>query len=70
MCCDCCLLGKAAQELNQPCDQNLSLGQRCGEVSQACCLDGASANQTTPTQQTERGWEKSIMYLNLYFAGN
>uniref|UniRef100_A0AAQ5YS77 Fibulin-1 n=1 Tax=Amphiprion ocellaris TaxID=80972 RepID=A0AAQ5YS77_AMPOC len=46
MCCDCCLLGKAAQENGIPCDHNLSVGYQCSLVSRACCVDGASNNQT------------------------
>ncbi|XP_041852972.1 fibulin-1 isoform X2 [Melanotaenia boesemani] len=47
MCCDCCLLGKAAKELGLPCDHNLSVGYQCSLVSRACCVDEASDNQTT-----------------------
>lgn len=64
MCCDCCLLGKAAQELGLPCDHNLSVGYQCGRVSRACCVDGAPDNQTTPTEQIECGWEKRIMFAS------
>uniref|UniRef100_A0A3P8SAZ8 Fibulin-1 n=1 Tax=Amphiprion percula TaxID=161767 RepID=A0A3P8SAZ8_AMPPE len=46
MCCDCCLLGKAAQENGIPCDHNLSVGYQCSLVSRACCVDGALNNQT------------------------
>ncbi|TMS05429.1 Fibulin-1 [Larimichthys crocea] len=53
MCCDCCLLGKAAQENGLPCDHNLSVGYQCGLVSRACCVDGAADNQTTPTAETK-----------------
>uniref|UniRef100_A0A3B4ZT81 Fibulin-1 n=1 Tax=Stegastes partitus TaxID=144197 RepID=A0A3B4ZT81_9TELE len=53
MCCDCCLLGKAAQENGISCDHNLSVGYQCSLVSRACCVDGASDNQTAPTPQTE-----------------
>ncbi|CAL8359156.1 unnamed protein product [Lota lota] len=45
-CCECCLLGKAAQEHNLPCDHSLALGYQCGLVSRACCVDGASLNNT------------------------
>ncbi|XP_067091242.1 fibulin-1-like [Osmerus mordax] len=47
MCCDCCLLGRAAQEQGLPCDHSLSLGYQCGLVSRACCTDGAP--DTKPT---------------------
>ena len=45
-CCECCLLGKAAQEHNLPCDHSLALGYQCGLVSRACCVDAASLNDT------------------------
>ncbi|XP_059916345.1 fibulin-1 isoform X1 [Gadus macrocephalus] len=45
-CCDCCLLGKAAQDHDLPCDHSLALSYQCGLVSRACCLDGASLNDT------------------------
>uniref|UniRef100_A0A8C4I486 Fibulin-1 n=1 Tax=Dicentrarchus labrax TaxID=13489 RepID=A0A8C4I486_DICLA len=53
MCCDCCLLGKSAQEKGLPCDNNLSVGYQCSLVSRACCVDAALDNQTTPIGQTE-----------------
>uniref|UniRef100_A0A8C6NY03 Fibulin-1 n=1 Tax=Nothobranchius furzeri TaxID=105023 RepID=A0A8C6NY03_NOTFU len=40
MCCDCCLLGRAAHELDVPCDHSLSVGYQCSLVSRACCVDG------------------------------
>ncbi|CAB1331529.1 unnamed protein product [Coregonus sp. 'balchen'] len=46
MCCDCCLLGRAAQEKGLPCDHSLSLGYQCGLVSRACCDDGAPDVET------------------------
>ncbi|XP_036376120.1 fibulin-1-like isoform X2 [Megalops cyprinoides] len=49
MCCDCCLLGKAAQELGMGCDITLSVGYQCGLVSRACCLDGFPEEQTKAT---------------------
>lgn len=55
MCCDCCLLGKAAQEQGLPCDHSLTVGYQCGLVSRACCVDGAPDNQTAPAGQTECG---------------
>uniref|UniRef100_A0A672HSG1 Fibulin-1 n=1 Tax=Salarias fasciatus TaxID=181472 RepID=A0A672HSG1_SALFA len=48
MCCDCCLVGKAAQEQGLPCDHSLSMGYQCGLVSRACCVHGDSDNQTQP----------------------
>ncbi|XP_060932348.1 fibulin-1 [Limanda limanda] len=53
MCCGCCLLGKTTQEQGLPCDNSLSVGYQCGLVSRACCMEGASENQTAPTAQTE-----------------
>uniref|UniRef100_A0A3Q4ABH0 Fibulin-1 n=1 Tax=Mola mola TaxID=94237 RepID=A0A3Q4ABH0_MOLML len=61
-CCDCCLLGKAAQEVGLPCDHSLSVGHRCSQVSKSCCLDGAPNNQSTSTQQKECRWENRIIY--------
>uniref|UniRef100_A0A665UBY8 Fibulin-1 n=1 Tax=Echeneis naucrates TaxID=173247 RepID=A0A665UBY8_ECHNA len=46
MCCDCCLLGKVAQEQGLSCDHTLSVGYQCSLVFRACCVDGASDNQT------------------------
>uniref|UniRef100_A0A6Q2XYH5 Fibulin-1 n=1 Tax=Esox lucius TaxID=8010 RepID=A0A6Q2XYH5_ESOLU len=48
MCCDCCLLGRAAQEQGLPCDHSLSLGYQCGLVSRACCHDRAPDVETKP----------------------
>ncbi|KAL0968016.1 hypothetical protein UPYG_G00261110 [Umbra pygmaea] len=56
MCCDCCLLGRAAQEQGLPCDHRLSLGYQCGLVSRACCDDGASV-ETKPTLGTDKDIE-------------
>uniref|UniRef100_H2UYG2 Fibulin-1 n=1 Tax=Takifugu rubripes TaxID=31033 RepID=H2UYG2_TAKRU len=53
MCCDCCLLGKVAHEQSLPCDHNLSVGHRCGQVSRDCCAAEVQLNQTTPTLQTK-----------------
>ncbi|XP_008310444.1 fibulin-1 isoform X2 [Cynoglossus semilaevis] len=53
MCCDCCLLGKALQELGLSCDHNLSVGYQCGLVSRACCVDEVPDNQTISSGQTE-----------------
>ncbi|KAI1883384.1 hypothetical protein AGOR_G00230870 [Albula goreensis] len=52
-CCDCCLLGKAAQELGQGCEPSLSVGYQCGLVSRACCVDGSSEGEATPTATTD-----------------
>ncbi|KAM4572364.1 fibulin-1 isoform 3-T3 [Odontesthes bonariensis] len=53
MCCDCCLLGKAAHELGIPCDHSLSVGYQCSLVSRACCAIEASGNQTAQATQIE-----------------
>uniref|UniRef100_A0A8C7VUE9 Fibulin-1 n=1 Tax=Oncorhynchus mykiss TaxID=8022 RepID=A0A8C7VUE9_ONCMY len=47
MCCDCCLLGRAAREHGLTCDHSLSLGYQCGLVSRACCDDGAPDVETS-----------------------
>lgn len=39
MCCECCLLGRAAQERGLSCDLTLAVGYQCGVVSRACCVD-------------------------------
>uniref|UniRef100_A0AAY5F2S8 Fibulin-1 n=1 Tax=Electrophorus electricus TaxID=8005 RepID=A0AAY5F2S8_ELEEL len=39
VCCECCLLGRAAQEQGLTCDLNLSVSYQCGLVSRACCMD-------------------------------
>ncbi|XP_028815020.1 fibulin-1 isoform X3 [Denticeps clupeoides] len=53
MCCDCCLLGKAAQTLGQPCDLSLSVSYQCGLVSRACCVDGAPEQEFNGTQENK-----------------
>ncbi|XP_067292424.1 fibulin-1 isoform X2 [Pseudorasbora parva] len=39
MCCECCLLGRAAQDQGLTCDLTLAVGYQCGVVSRACCVD-------------------------------
>lgn len=74
MCCDCCLLGKAAQELGLHCDHKLSVGHRCGTVFQSCCTERVPDNHTTttptpaPAPQTECGWIKHYWCWILYFC--
>ncbi|XP_056595280.1 fibulin-1 isoform X2 [Triplophysa dalaica] len=49
MCCECCLLGRSAQERGLSCDLSLPVGYQCGLVSRACCVDrspGADVNST------------------------
>uniref|UniRef100_A0A7N6BYE6 Fibulin-1 n=1 Tax=Anabas testudineus TaxID=64144 RepID=A0A7N6BYE6_ANATE len=53
MCCDCCLLGKAAQEQGLSCDLNLSVGYQCGQVYHSCCVKKTQDNQISATEQTE-----------------
>lgn len=53
MCCDCCLLGKEAREQLLPCDHNLSVGHRCGQMFRNCCAHEPQVNQATPTQPTK-----------------
>lgn len=50
MCCDCCLLGRAAREQGLTCDHSLSLGYQCGLVSRACCDDRAPDVETKISQ--------------------
>lgn len=50
MCCDCCLLGKAAQEIGLACDHSLSVGYQCGLVSRACCTHGNPDVEGNSTQ--------------------
>uniref|UniRef100_A0A3B4VNG8 Fibulin-1 n=1 Tax=Seriola dumerili TaxID=41447 RepID=A0A3B4VNG8_SERDU len=70
MCCDCCLLGKAAQEQGLPCDHNLSVGYQCTLVSRACCVDGAPDNQTTAAGQTDqKRVEKENIHVCVAFSG-
>ncbi|KAG7455868.1 hypothetical protein MATL_G00245510 [Megalops atlanticus] len=49
MCCDCCLLGRAAQEQGLGCDLSISVGYQCGLVSRACCVDGTPEGEQTPS---------------------
>ncbi|KAM9568489.1 fibulin-1-like isoform 2-T2 [Salvelinus alpinus] len=62
MCCDCCLLGRAAREHGLTCDHSLSLGYQCGLVSRACCDDGApdveSSNSLVSDKDNETLTEK------------
>ncbi|XP_074534584.1 fibulin-1 isoform X1 [Halichoeres trimaculatus] len=53
MCCNCCLLGKAAQEQGLSCDHNLSVGYQCSLVYRACCEYEAQDNQTASAGQIE-----------------
>uniref|UniRef100_A0A3B4W9Z1 Fibulin-1 n=1 Tax=Seriola lalandi dorsalis TaxID=1841481 RepID=A0A3B4W9Z1_SERLL len=70
MCCDCCLLGKAAQEQGLPCDHNLSVGHQCILVSRACCVDGALDNQTAaPVQTDQKRVEKENIHVCVAFSG-
>uniref|UniRef100_A0A8C7CSZ2 Fibulin-1 n=1 Tax=Oncorhynchus kisutch TaxID=8019 RepID=A0A8C7CSZ2_ONCKI len=74
MCCDCCLLGRAAQEKGLPCDHSLSLGYQCGLVSRACCDDGAPDVKTNTLDINEcllgasncRGGERCINTLGSF----
>lgn len=53
MCCNCCLLGKAAQEQGLSCDHSLSIGYQCSLVYRACCEYEALDNQTASAGQIE-----------------
>ncbi|XP_034542484.1 fibulin-1 isoform X2 [Notolabrus celidotus] len=69
MCCDCCLLGKAAKGQGLPCDHNLSVGYQCGLVSRACCEFIAQDNPVAaagrielPNQdETEENGDNSVL---------
>ncbi|XP_061577101.1 fibulin-1 isoform X2 [Cololabis saira] len=65
MCCDCCLLGKAARDLGIPCDHGLSVGYQCSLVSRACCVDGSTDNHTGLTDSLNnanpRSGDKSFL---------
>ncbi|KAL2093891.1 hypothetical protein ACEWY4_011203 [Coilia grayii] len=51
MCCDCCLLGRAAQEASLSCDLTLSVGYQCALVSRACCSVGSSEAESNSTTE-------------------
>ncbi|XP_048013881.1 fibulin-1 isoform X4 [Megalobrama amblycephala] len=57
MCCDCCLLGRAAQERGLSCDLTLAVGYQCGVVSRACCVDRLPNvdGKLTPDLQPSQG---------------
>ncbi|XP_030587201.1 fibulin-1 isoform X2 [Archocentrus centrarchus] len=61
LCCDCCLLGKAANELGLPCDHNLSVGYQCNLVYRDCCMEGAQKNQVPNEDETT---ENGAVVLN------
>lgn len=58
MCCNCCLLGKAAQEQGLSCDHNLPIAYQCSLVYRACCEYEAQDNQSASAGQTECKYEK------------
>ncbi|TRY76051.1 hypothetical protein DNTS_031957 [Danionella cerebrum] len=43
MCCECCLLGRAAQERGV-CEMNLTLVHQCSQVARSCCTDSQPQN--------------------------
>ncbi|XP_060044746.1 fibulin-1 isoform X3 [Erinaceus europaeus] len=47
-CCQCCLLGKAAQAQAQSCEYNLMVGYQCGLVFRACCVKGQETTDFAP----------------------
>ncbi|XP_061108001.1 fibulin-1 isoform X2 [Conger conger] len=51
-CCDCCLLGKAAQAQGLGCDVGLTVGFQCGLVLRACCVDGSPEAETPNSTNT------------------
>ncbi|KAL6474506.1 hypothetical protein MHYP_G00180670 [Metynnis hypsauchen] len=46
VCCECCLLGRAAEERGLSCEFSLSVSYQCGLVSRACCVDKTPENST------------------------
>ncbi|KAM8860411.1 fibulin-1 isoform 1-T1 [Synchiropus picturatus] len=60
MCCDCCLVGKAAQEHGLSCDHTLAFGYQCVLVSRACCMDGTQDNQTLTDGPNELPKEEEV----------
>uniref|UniRef100_A0A672NYB0 Fibulin-1 n=1 Tax=Sinocyclocheilus grahami TaxID=75366 RepID=A0A672NYB0_SINGR len=55
-CCECCLLGRAAQERGLSCDLTLAVWYQCGLVSRACCVD-RSPNKLPPSQRDAQNTE-------------
>ncbi|XP_062859232.1 fibulin-1 [Trichomycterus rosablanca] len=51
VCCDCCLLGRAAQEQGLTCDFSFSVSYQCGLVSRACCVDKSPEGDSNSTQE-------------------
>ncbi|KAG1938364.1 fibulin-1 isoform X3 [Pimephales promelas] len=53
MCCECCLLGRAAQERGLSCDLTFAVGYQCGVVSRACCVDRLPNTHAKPTPDAQ-----------------
>ncbi|XP_072528351.1 fibulin-1 isoform X2 [Salminus brasiliensis] len=51
VCCECCLLGRAAEEQGLSCDFTLSVSYQCGLVSRACCVDKSPESDGNSTQE-------------------
>ncbi|XP_049330396.1 fibulin-1 isoform X4 [Astyanax mexicanus] len=50
VCCECCLLGRAAEEQGLSCDFSLTVSYQCGLVSRACCVDKSPETDGNSTQ--------------------
>uniref|UniRef100_A0A8C1QCN8 Fibulin-1 n=1 Tax=Cyprinus carpio TaxID=7962 RepID=A0A8C1QCN8_CYPCA len=50
-CCECCLLGRAAQERGLSCDLTLAVWYQCGLVSRACCVDRSPNSDGKPAPE-------------------
>ncbi|XP_039625323.1 fibulin-1 isoform X1 [Polypterus senegalus] len=49
-CCNCCHMGKVAQQQGMSCEQNLQFGYQCSLVFRACCVDALENNPSLPGQ--------------------
>ncbi|KAJ8411170.1 hypothetical protein AAFF_G00171760 [Aldrovandia affinis] len=74
MCCDCCLLGKAALEHGLGCDISLSVSYQCGLVYRTCCVDGSTEGVTPPApptgKETANGMDDPLLTDGCKGAGN
>uniref|UniRef100_A0A8C2KUR0 Fibulin 1 n=1 Tax=Cyprinus carpio TaxID=7962 RepID=A0A8C2KUR0_CYPCA len=59
-CCECCLLGRAAQERGLSCDLTLAVWYQCGLVSRACCVDRSPNSDGKPAPgENKQTWKTS-----------
>ncbi|KAG2469268.1 FBLN1 protein, partial [Polypterus senegalus] len=54
-CCNCCHMGKVAQQQGMSCEQNLQFGYQCSLVFRACCVDALENNPSLPGQNDTTG---------------